>query len=88
MTPVSSGPVSPDLRASLKALRLGQMPDTLPGRFTLARQQHMTHAGFLQLVLAGEVTRRDAKSASLRARAAGLDAGMRIGTWDGSAAVR
>ena len=75
------------LRATLKALKLGQMLDTLPDRLTLARQQHMTHADFLQLVLADEVTRREAKSAALRARAAGLDAGMRIDTWDDSAAV-
>ena len=35
-----------------------------------------------------QVTRREAKSASLRARAAGLDPGMRLDTWDESAAVR
>jgi DNA replication protein DnaC len=61
---------------------------TLPERLTLARQQKMPHADFLQLVLADEVTRRDAKSASLRARAAGLDAGMRLDTWDETAAIR
>ena len=65
--------VSPDLRATLRALKLGQMLDTLPERLTLARQQNMSHADFLELVLADEVTRRDAKSAGLRARAAGLD---------------
>ena len=88
MTPVSPDAVSPDLRQVLRALKLGQMLDTLPDRLTLARQQKMAHAGFLELVLADEVTRRDAKSASLRARAAGLDAGMRLDTWDESAAVR
>ena len=46
------------------------------------------HADFLELVLADEVTRREAKSAGLRARAAGLDPGMRLDTWDDSAAVR
>jgi DNA replication protein DnaC len=80
--------VSPDLRATLRSLKLGQMLDTLPDRLVLARQQKMAHADFLQLVLADEVTRRDAKSASLRSRAAGLDAGMRIDTWDESAAIR
>jgi DNA replication protein DnaC len=80
--------VSPDLRATLRALKLGQMLDTLPDRLTLARQQNMTHADFLELVLADEVTRREAKSASLRARAAGLDPGMRLDAWDASAAVR
>jgi DNA replication protein DnaC len=88
MTATMTDTPSADLRATLKALKLGQMLDTLPDRLTLARQQHMTHADFLQLILADEVTRRDAKSAALRARAAGLDAGMRIDTWDDSAAVR
>jgi DNA replication protein DnaC len=88
MTATMTEVVSADLRATLKALKLGQMLDTLPDRLTLARQQHMTHADFLQLVLADEVTRREAKSAALRARAAGLDAGMRIDTWDDSATVR
>jgi DNA replication protein DnaC len=88
VTAITTGTVSPDLRTTLKALKLGQMLDTLPDRLILARQQQMTHADFLQLVLADEVTRRDAKSASLRARAAGLDAGMRLDTWDESAAVR
>ena len=82
-----TGVVGPDLRVTLKALKLGQMLDTLPDRLALARQQKMAHADFLQLVLADEVSRREAKSASLRARAAGLDPGMRLDTWDESAAV-
>ena len=48
----------------------------------------MTHADFLRLVLADEVTRREAKSAGLRAKAAGLDPVLRLDTWDESAAVR
>jgi DNA replication protein DnaC len=80
--------VSADLRQVLRALKLGQMMATLPERLTLARQQNMAHADFLELVLADEHARREAKSASLRARAAGLDAGMRLDSWDESAAVR
>ena len=80
--------VNPDLRKTLRALKLGQMLPTLPDRLTLARQQKMAHADFLELVLADEVTRREAKSAGLRARAAGLNAGMRLDTWDESAAIR
>jgi DNA replication protein DnaC len=80
-------PVSPDLRTVLRALKLGQMLATLPDRLTLARQQKMTHADFLELVLADEHSRRESKSASLRARAAGLDPAMRLDTWDESAAV-
>ena len=88
MTATIRDRVSADLRATLRALKLGQMLDTLPDRLTLARQQKMAHAGFLELVLADEVTRREAKSAGLRARAAGLDPGMRLDAWDASAAVR
>lgn len=81
-------PVSADLRQTLRNLKLGRMLDTLPERLTLARQQQMPHADFLELVLADEVTRRETNSAALRARAAGLDPGMRIDTWDTNAAVR
>ena len=88
MTTTMRDPVSPDLRKTLRALKLGQMLATLPERLTLARQQKMAHADFLELILTDEVTRREAKSASLRARAAGLDPGMRLDTWDESAAVR
>ena len=88
MTTTMRDPVSPDLRKALRALKLGQMLATLPERLTLARQQKMTHADFLELVLAGEHARREAKSAGLRARAAGLDAAMRLDTWDETAAIR
>ena len=88
MTAILRDAVSPDLRTTLRALKLGQMLDTLPDRLTLARQQQMAHADFLELILADEVTRREAKSASLRARAAGLDPGMRLDTWDETAAIR
>jgi DNA replication protein DnaC len=84
----ATDPVSSELRGTLRALKLGQMLTTLPERLVLARQQKLPHADFLQLILADEVTRRETKSASLRARAAGLDPGMRLDTWDDSAAVR
>lgn len=81
-------PVSGELRQVLRRLKLGKMLDTLPERLALARQQHLTHAAFLELVLADEATRRDTQSARLRARKAGLDPGMRLDTWDETAAVR
>ena len=71
--PALADPVSADLKQLLRTLKLGKMLDTLPERLTLARQQHLPHADFLELVLADEVTRRDTNSAALRARAAGLD---------------
>jgi DNA replication protein DnaC len=86
MTPTASaGPIDPigtDLLATLKQLKLGQMSQTLPERLVLARQRKLSHAAFLQLVLADEITRRESRSAMLRARTAGLDPGMRIDTWD------
>jgi DNA replication protein DnaC len=81
-------PISPELKQVLRTLKLGKLLDTLPERLTLARQQNLPHADFLELVLADEVSRRDTNSAALRARAAGLDPGMRLETWDTSAAVR
>jgi DNA replication protein DnaC len=81
-------PVSVDLKALLRALKLGKLLDTLPERITLAKQQHLPHADFLELVLADEVARRETNSAALRARAAGLDPGMRLDTWDTTAALR
>ena len=79
------GPVDPigaDLVRTLKELKLGQMSQTLPERLVLARQQKMSHAAFLQLVLADEITRRESRSAMLRARTAGLEPSMRLDTWD------
>jgi DNA replication protein DnaC len=81
-------PVSGELKKILRQLKLGRMLDTLPERLALATQQQLPHADFLELVLADEVTRREAKSAKLRARAAGLDPAMRLESWDDHAAIR
>lgn len=79
-----AGPVDPigaDLTRTLRALKLSGLKTTLPERLTLARQRKMSHAGFLELVLSDEVSRRDSRSAMLRARTAGLDPTMRLDTW-------
>src|ERR671935_2140763 len=86
-SPTLADPISADLKQVLRTLKLGKLLDTLPERITLARQQNLPHADFLELVLSDEVTRRDTNSAALRARAAGLDPGMRLDTWDTTAAV-
>ena len=86
--PILADPISPDLKALMRALKLGRLLDTLPERLALARQQQLPHADFLELIFADEVTRRDTNSAGLRARAAGLDPTMRLETWDPAAAVR
>ncbi len=80
-----SGPLDPigvDLMRTLRALKLGGLKDTLPERLALARQRKMGHAAFLELLLSDEVTRRESRSAMLRARTAGLDPAMRLDTWD------
>lgn len=81
----NSGPIDPvgaDLMRTLRALKLGGLKDTLPERLALARQRKMGHAAFLELLLDDEVTRRESRSAMLRARTAGLDPAMRLDTWD------
>jgi DNA replication protein DnaC len=86
--PSLTDPLGPDLKAALRALKLGKLTATLPERLTLARQNNMPHADFLQLVLSDEVTRREAGSIALRARNAGLDPAMHTQTWDPTASVR
>lgn len=85
MTPTDL--LSPDLRAVLRRLKLSRMADTLPERFTLARQQKMPHQDFLLLVLADEASRRDSQSAVLRAQRAHLDPTMQLEAWDSTAHV-
>ena len=79
--------ITPELRAILSRLKLGQMMTTLPERLLSARQSSMSHVDFLEMVLADEVARREVASASLRARAAHLDPTMVAEGWDDSAAV-
>ena len=79
-----AGPIDPigaDLSRILRTLKLSGLKDTLPERLALARQQQLGHAAFLELLLADEVARRETRSAHLRAAKAGLDAAMRIETW-------
>jgi DNA replication protein DnaC len=82
---VSAAPapaITPELRQTLRRLKLGRMIDTLPERLTLAKANKLGHAAFLELVLADEVDRRDRTGAAQRARAAGLDPAMTLEAWD------
>ena len=74
-------PVGADLTRLLKALKLGALADTLPERAALARQHKLSHIGFLETLLADEVSRRESRSAALRGAKAGLDPAMRLDTW-------
>jgi DNA replication protein DnaC len=79
--------ISSELRALLRRLKLGLMLDTLPERLALARQNHVPHVDFLELVLADEVARRDRTAAETRARTARLDPTMVLERWDETSTV-
>ena len=79
--------ITPELRSLLRQVKLGQLMATLPERLALARARDLSHAEFLELVLSDEVTRRDATSAERRARAAGLEAAMRLEHFDSQAKI-
>ncbi len=79
--------LDPELTATLRRLKLGQLVDTLPERLALAKTNKLSHAEFLQIVLADEVARRDTTSAGRRARTAGLDPTMTLDRWDPTANV-
>ncbi len=80
-------PISPDLKTTLKRLKLGKMLDTLPDRLAIARQQKMAHQDLLLLVLQDEATRRDSLGAALRAQRGHLDVAMQLEAWDSTAKV-
>jgi hypothetical protein len=79
--------VSPELKALMRKLKLGQLLDTLPERLALAKSHDLTHSEFLEQLFSDEVTRRDADSAGRRARAARLDPHMVLEAWDQEAKV-
>jgi DNA replication protein DnaC len=79
--------VSPELKALMRKLRLGQLIATLPERLALAKSHDLTHAEFLEQLFSDEVTRRDSDSSGRRARAAHLDPHMVLEAWDDDAKV-
>ncbi|MEK7386073.1 MAG: ATP-binding protein [candidate division NC10 bacterium] len=79
--------ISPDLKTTLRRLKLSPMLDTLPERLVLARQQKMPHQDLLLLVLSDEVSRRESLAVTLRVQRARLDPAMRLEAWDTTAKV-
>jgi DNA replication protein DnaC len=77
----------PDLKATLRRLKLGPMLDTLPERMTLAKQQKIPYADFLLMVLQDEVSRRDSLATARRSHVANLDPAATLETWDATAQV-
>jgi DNA replication protein DnaC len=82
-----STPISPDLVAVLRRLKLSLILPTLPDRLALARQQRLAHEDFLLTVLADEVSRRDSNATAVRAQKAHLEPAMHLERWDDTAAV-
>jgi DNA replication protein DnaC len=79
--------ISPDLRTTLRRLKLSRLLDTLPDRLVLARQQKMPHQDFLLLLLSDEISRRDSLAVTLRVQRARLDPAMHLEAWDPTAKV-
>ena len=79
--------ISPELKTVLRRLKLSRMLDTLPERFSLARQQKMPHQDFLLLALSDEASRRDGQAATLRAQRAHLLPDCQLERWDETAKV-
>ena len=79
--------VSPELKVLMRRLKLGQLLATLPERLALARSHNLGHVEFLEQLFSDEVSRRDAASAGVRARAAKLDPHMVLEAWDEGAKV-
>lgn len=88
MTATTTVPtVTPELKQLLRRVKLGRTLDALPERLSLAKTSKLSHAEFLELVLADEVERRDRASNTLRARKARLDPTMTIHTFHGDAKI-
>lgn len=79
--------ISPDLRNTLRRLKLSRILDTLPERLVLARQQKMPYQDLLLLALQDEVQRRESQAAVLRADRGHLEPHCRLEAWDETAKV-
>lgn len=82
-----SAPISVELVAALKRLRLGRIVDTLPDRIALAEAQSMRFEDLLSLVLTDEIARRETTAVDHRVAAAKLDPDMCIERFDKSAKI-
>ena len=69
----NSSVLQPALHASLRALKLSGMLDTLDARLAQAHAGELGHLDFLQVLCDDEITRRAAMSMSRRIRRARFD---------------
>ena len=71
-----------ELKPLLKRLRLGNLLNTLPERLTLARQEGLDYATFLQILLSDEITRRDNCNLEIHLQKAGFEEICRLEDFD------
>src|SRR5262249_18024 len=79
--------VSPELKAAMKALRLGKLLDTLPERLGLAKKDGMSIDDFLLSLFTDEIARRRSSATAGRADEARLHPDMVMERWDATAKV-
>lgn len=82
-----SPPVSPELVAALRRLRLGRILDTLPQRLALAQSQGLSFEEIFTLLITDEIARRDSTAVSNRIAEAKLDPDMSLERFDKSAKI-
>ena len=80
-------PISPELAAALKRVRLGRMLPTLPERIALAEKDGTPFDELLLVLVTDEIERRKSTAAARRADEAGLDPDMVVERWDKTAKV-
>jgi DNA replication protein DnaC len=79
--------LSPELKAAMKDLRLGQLLPTLAERIALAEKDALPLQDFLLGIFTDEVQRRRGAAAARRADQAGLDPDMVFERWDKTSKV-
>lgn len=80
--------ITSDLKQVLKRLKLSGILAVLPDRLALAKQGHMDHASFLELILSDEITRREQGNLDRRLRQAGFEEVVTLEQWDDTADVK
>jgi DNA replication protein DnaC len=80
--------IQPELKATLKRLKLSGMLATLPDRAALARKEKLDYAEFLELVLSDEVERRHQVSIQNRLTKAGFEEECTLERFDPTANVK
>ena len=81
MTGSAAPPVPAELELLLRRMRLPYLRKAAPEVLATARAQRWDPAEVLRILLAEEVTGRDAATRRIRRKAAGFPSGKRFATW-------